>query len=114
MRTSNFLATALITAGAVTLAQAADIDQTKLRTAVEKGVAKALDGGPSFVKVSGCISCHNNTLPVMAASLTRSRGVAVDQKAEQFWPAIMAACVYYVLPLVDKFEIEVGNTNAFT
>jgi len=72
----------LIAAAAVTLAQAAEADQAKVRTAVEKGVAKALEAGPSFVKVSGCISCHNNTLPVMAASLARSRGAAVDQKAE--------------------------------
>jgi hypothetical protein len=93
MRTSNFLATALIAAAAVTVAQAADVDQARVRTAVEKGVAKALEGGPSFVKVSGCISCHNNTLPVMAASLARSRGAAVDQKAEEQQMKTIAAVI---------------------
>jgi N-acyl-D-amino-acid deacylase len=93
MRTSNFLAAALMATAAVTVAQAAEIDQARVRTAVEKGVAKALEGGPSFVKVSGCISCHNNTLPVMAASLAHSRGAAVDQKAEEQQMKTIAAVV---------------------
>ena len=55
-------------------------DDSRLRDAVGKSVAALLRSGPSFVKVSGCVSCHNNTLPVMAASLARSRGVAVDEE----------------------------------
>ena len=34
--------------------------------------------GPEFVKVSGCTSCHNQSLPQMAYSLAREKGIAVD------------------------------------
>jgi ankyrin repeat protein len=53
-----------------------------IRSAVERGMAPLLKSSTSFLKVSGCFSCHNQTLPVEAASLARSRGMHVDRALE--------------------------------
>lgn len=71
-----------VAAFTVAVASAEPADQQQLRQAVEKSVTALLPGGPGFVKVSGCVSCHNNTLPLMAASLARSRGLRVDSANE--------------------------------
>ena len=34
--------------------------------------------GPQFVKVSGCVSCHHQSLPQMAFAVARERGFNVD------------------------------------
>jgi ankyrin repeat protein len=48
-------------------------------TAVEKAVALLQPIGPNFFKSSGgCISCHNNSLPGIAARMASERKVAVD------------------------------------
>jgi ankyrin repeat protein len=54
-----------------------------LKTAVARAVDPLLKSAPVFFKTSGCMSCHHQTLPVQAAALARSRGVAVDRDAEQ-------------------------------
>ncbi len=54
-----------------------------IKTAVAKAVDPLLKSGPVFFKTSGCMSCHHQTLPVQAAALARSRGIKVDQDAEQ-------------------------------
>jgi ankyrin repeat protein len=50
----------------------------------EQSVAKALAllqaSGPTFFKVSGCISCHNQSLPQMVVMSARSRGIHVDEE----------------------------------
>lgn len=49
------------------------------REAVEKALALLLPAGPRFFKQSGgCISCHNNSLPALAARFAIDRKVAVD------------------------------------
>lgn len=56
-------------------------DSEMIRQSVEKAVALLQKSGPEFIKVSGCASCHNQSLPQMAYSVTRSRGMAVDEGA---------------------------------
>jgi ankyrin repeat protein len=47
--------------------------------AVHKAVELLLPAGPAFFKQSGgCISCHHNSLPALAARLALNRKVAVD------------------------------------
>jgi ankyrin repeat protein len=49
-----------------------------LRAAVEKGVT-SMDGiGPAFYKRTGCVSCHNQSLPAMARQLASERGIRVE------------------------------------
>ncbi len=51
----------------------------ELRRAIAKSVPLMLESGPKFFKVSGCASCHNNSLPMTAAQMSRDRGIAVDE-----------------------------------
>jgi hypothetical protein len=84
MRSNNLVWMLAATAAvAVPAVRAEAPDRARVKEAVEKGVSRVLASGPSFVKVSGCVSCHNNTLPVMAASLARERGLKVDTQTER-------------------------------
>jgi N-acyl-D-amino-acid deacylase len=62
-----------------------------IRESVEKAVALLQKSGPEFVKVSGCMSCHHQSLPQMAYSFARERGLAVDPHiSQQQVKAVMA------------------------
>jgi len=54
-------------------------DATAIRSAVEKSIAALQKSGPQFVKVSGCSSCHHQSLPQMLTGAARKRGYAVDE-----------------------------------
>jgi len=66
-------------------------DGTMIRESVEKALALLQKSGPEFVKVSGCTSCHNQSLPQMAAGLARARGFGLDEQlSQQSVKAVMA------------------------
>jgi hypothetical protein len=72
------------------LRKAGASDTEMIRQSVEKAVALLQKSGPEFVKVSGCTSCHNQSLPQMAYSMARQRGFAVDAKiSDQQVKAVM-------------------------
>lgn len=48
---------------------------------VEKALALFDKSGPQFIRVSGCTSCHHQSLPQMARQLARERGYAVNETA---------------------------------
>lgn len=50
-----------------------------LRSSVEKGIALLQKSEPQFVKVSGCTSCHHQSLPQMAFGFARQKGFKVDE-----------------------------------
>ena len=54
-----------------------------IRRSVENAVALLQKSGPQFVKVSGCVSCHHQTLPVIAFGVAREHGVPIDETAAQ-------------------------------
>jgi ankyrin repeat protein len=56
----------------------AKADPRVIRAAIEKALALVQKSQPQFVKVSGCVSCHNQSLPAMAVSVARARGFHVD------------------------------------
>lgn len=74
-------------------------DSAAIRKSVENAVALLQKSGPQFVKVSGCTSCHHQSLPQMLVGAARKRGMAVDE-------AVSAAQVKTVLamfrPVKDK------------
>ena len=41
-------------------------------------------------------------------------GRAIDQQAEQFRAAVVAARIHLPLALIDQSEIEIGDHHAFT
>jgi ankyrin repeat protein len=49
------------------------------QVAMEKAIPQLQPIGPIFNKHTGCISCHNESLPAIAVKLARARGVAVDE-----------------------------------
>ena len=53
-------------------------DRPVVKQAVERAVALLQKSGPEFTKVSGCASCHHQSLPQMVYQLARERDFAVD------------------------------------
>jgi N-acyl-D-amino-acid deacylase len=66
-------------------------DASAIRRSVDNAVALLQKSGPQFVKVSGCVSCHHQSLPQMAYAAARHRGFNVDAAvSEQQVKAVMA------------------------
>jgi hypothetical protein len=60
----------------------AGASDTALTTAaVEKAIALLQHSGSQFTRVSGCYSCHHQSLVQMALGVARARGVGVDETA---------------------------------
>ena len=72
-----------------------------IRRSVESAVALLQKSGPEFVKVSGCVSCHHQSLPQVAYAAARERGFKVDSAvSEQQVKAVMAM----FRPIREKME----------
>jgi hypothetical protein len=56
-------------------------DAALVKTSVAKAVALLQKSGSQFSRVSGCSSCHHQSLPQMAFGVARARGVMVDDVA---------------------------------
>jgi ankyrin repeat protein len=52
-----------------------------LYLAVEKSLPALQQSGPAIFKQRGCVSCHNNMLPAIAAALARGQGHKIDEQA---------------------------------
>ena len=76
-------------------------DTGAVRQAVDDALRVLQKSGPQFVKVSGCVSCHHQSLPQMAYAAARERGFQVD-------PAISAQQVKAVIamfkPIREQME----------
>lgn len=73
------------------LKKAGASDTEMIRQSVEKAIGLLQKSGPQFVKVSGCTSCHNQSLPQMAYSAARARGFAVDAASAEYNVKAVAA-----------------------
>jgi hypothetical protein len=60
------------------LRKAGAADTEMVKQSVEKAIALLGKSGPEFVKVSGCSSCHNQSLPLMAYKAAQQRGYTVN------------------------------------
>lgn len=54
-------------------------DSNEVRLAAEKSLALLQRSGPTFVKGGACSSCHHQSLPAMAVSVARQKGLRVDE-----------------------------------
>lgn len=61
------------------LRKAGASDAASIRTAVQSSLALLQKSGAQFVRVSGCVSCHHQSLPQMALAAGRTRGIDVDE-----------------------------------
>jgi ankyrin repeat protein len=50
-----------------------------VRQAIERSVPLLQKTDVTFLRKSGCVSCHNNTLTAMTVAAVRTRGIAVDE-----------------------------------
>jgi N-acyl-D-amino-acid deacylase len=48
------------------------------RTALGNSISRLIDVAPRFREQTGCISCHHNTLPALAAAVARRKGISAD------------------------------------
>lgn len=61
-----------------TLKQHGASDRKLVRDAVERAVSLFEKSGPEFFKVSGCTSCHHQSLPQMAVARAKEKGIQVS------------------------------------
>lgn len=57
-------------------------DRKMVRDAVERSMAMMEKSAPEFFRVSGCASCHHQSVPQMAMQRVKAKGMQVDQ---QMW-----------------------------
>jgi ankyrin repeat protein len=53
---------------------------TSIRAAIERTVPLLQRTDGEFLKKSGCVSCHNNTLTAMTVAAARAKGIPVDEE----------------------------------
>ncbi len=53
------------------------------RAVVTKSLPLLQTLGTRFIEASGCVSCHNNSLPAMAVAVARERGFKINEQAVQ-------------------------------
>jgi hypothetical protein len=68
-------------------------DSQMIQQSVEKAVALLQKSSPEFVKVSGCVSCHHQSLPLIASVAAERRGYTVDA-AKAAYPVKATIAMY--------------------
>jgi N-acyl-D-amino-acid deacylase len=63
------------------LRKAGASNAASVKASVEKAIGLLQASSVQFNKVSGCYSCHHQSLPQMALGVARARGIAVDETA---------------------------------
>jgi ankyrin repeat protein len=76
---------------------------TELRPAVERTVTLIEKSSAQFFAVSGCVSCHAQSMTDLAVAEARAKGIAVDEKAveERFQ---MLKAIYPPEPFYERFD----------
>jgi hypothetical protein len=62
-----------------------------IREAVRRALAIVQPSGVRFFRSSGCVSCHHQNLPAMAAAAAREHGIPLDEGIEQQQTKTVAA-----------------------
>jgi ankyrin repeat protein len=57
------------------------LNNGNLFSRIEQSLPRLQQAGPAVFKQRGCVSCHNNMLPTVAATLARAHGHRIDEKA---------------------------------
>jgi N-acyl-D-amino-acid deacylase len=84
-------------------------DAGAIRQAVESAIALLQKSGPQFVKVSGCTSCHHQSLPQMAYAAARERGFHVDAAVSQQQVKAVMAMFRPIREQMEKGTINLPN-----
>ncbi|HYZ85083.1 MAG TPA: ankyrin repeat domain-containing protein [Bryobacteraceae bacterium] len=84
-------------------------DVAAIRKSVESAVALLQKSGPQFVKVSGCVSCHHQSLPQMAYAAARDRGLQVDAAVSDQQVKAVLAMFKPIRERLEKGTITLPN-----
>jgi ankyrin repeat protein len=76
------------------------------RAAIERSLPLLQRTDVTFLRKSGCVSCHNNTLTAVSVAYARRKGISVDEGAARKQTAGIAA---YVDNLRDRLLQNDGN-----
>lgn len=76
----GFALAALLTLTSGT-ARAEEIDAAEIRAAVTKSLTLLETTGRTWIKKSGCVSCHHQVLPALSFALAERRGFRLDEQA---------------------------------
>jgi hypothetical protein len=91
------------------LKSAGATDTAAVRQSVEKAVALMQKSGPQFVKVSGCTSCHHQSLPQMAYAVAREHGYTLDEAVSAQQVKAVMAMFKPIRERMEKGEVTLPN-----
>ena len=80
-----------------------------IRDSAEKAIALLQKSGPGFLRASGCTSCHNQSLPQMAWSLARERGLKVDENISKQQVEAVVAMFKPLQPALAAGKLRLPN-----
>lgn len=75
-------------------------DAAKVQQSVELALSLLQKGSVQFLRVSGCTSCHHQSLPQMVAGVARERGWAVNEQISKQQVGAVAAMMKLVADAV--------------
>ncbi|MGH9753721.1 MAG: prenyltransferase/squalene oxidase repeat-containing protein [Blastocatellia bacterium] len=74
------LTVSLFVAGQISQASVRRNNPAAIRKAIEKSLPLLESARLPFIEKTGCVSCHHNSLPAMAAALARDRGFKLSER----------------------------------
>lgn len=81
-------------------------EKQAIQQSVKKAIARLQESGPQFFKVSGCVSCHNQSLLQIATGFARSHGIKVNQIiAGQTQKQVLTILKPAKLPLMEMSDV---------
>jgi hypothetical protein len=83
------------------LEKAGATDTKGVREAAQQAISVLQKTSPQFIRVSGCVSCHNQSLPQMAVAAARARGIPVDEQSARM---ATEASIAVFQPLMGEVE----------
>jgi squalene-hopene cyclase-like protein len=93
------------------LAVRAETSSDPIRNAIRKSLPLLGKTGPIFFQKSGCISCHNISLPSMAMVAASERGFAVNEEArKENIKAALASKIFFEPKDLMKLDRVPGQT----
>lgn len=84
-------------------------DAAAIRSSVERAVASLQKSGPQFVKVSGCVSCHHQSVPQIAYAAARERGFQIDEAVSAQQVKAVMSLVKPIREPLEKGLIDLPN-----
>lgn len=77
-----------------------------IKRSIQRSVALLQKTGPQFFAVSGCVSCHNQSIPQMLTAAARKRGIPVDENlVEQTRKQVLGILKPAKLPLLEMSDV---------